>query len=146
MLEQYPNSTQNPRVASIILVHHPHFLLAARTHRFPLGRWQTIHEGSRRWPLGDGCFAAWWKEASQGLGKEWEAGVVWGEGGFRAPGLIRPGARGWKGQQASLPEGRASRCAGLSGRGQRRTLAAPPGAGGGPHTREAAPGGRLFGV
>lgn len=59
---------------------------------------------------------------------------VMGEGGFRAPGLIPARARGWKGQQANLPEGEASRCAGLADREQGRTpAAAAPGAGGGPH-------------
>lgn len=43
------------------------------------------------------------EEASQGLGKEWEAECYGGRGGFRAPGLIPSGAGGWKGQRASLP-------------------------------------------
>lgn len=39
---------------------------------------------SRRQPAlasrGQGAFTAWWKEASQGLGKEWEAGCYGGGG------------------------------------------------------------------
>lgn len=59
--------------------------------------------------------------------------MLWGEGGFRAPGLIPSGSGGWKGQRASLPQGEASRCAELSGREQGRTRTDPPGAAGGPH-------------
>lgn len=92
-----------------------------------------IHEGSRRWPVGDGVLSLrGGRRLAKGWAKNGKLGVM-GEGGFRAPGLILARAREWKGQQANLPEGEASRCAGLTGGEQGRTPAAPPGAGGGPH-------------
>lgn len=72
------------------------------------------------------------RRLAKGWAKNGKLGVM-GEGGFRAPRLIPARARGWKGQQANLPEGEASRCAGLAGREQGRTPAAPLRAGGGPH-------------
>lgn len=72
------------------------------------------------------------RRLAKGWAENGKLGVM-GEGGFRAPGLIPARARGWKGQQANLPEGEASRCAGLAGREQGRTPATAPGAGGGPH-------------
>lgn len=72
------------------------------------------------------------RRLAKGWAKNGKLGVM-GEGGFRAPELIPARARGWKGQQANLPEGEASRCAGLAGREQGRTPAARLRAGGGPH-------------